>query len=167
MTSDESTFETDDPMGLQRALEVAGFRRDSKLGGILHAGKVSFREVSPHDSLHVVIDGNQVSAHVDRISPLHSRRRGRRRYSWTRVVAHNVAVLTDDISRRIRGLHGHNRCELDCEVVWVDDEDLSHPGDKPSPADDEDLVCLPTADGGPDNNPGPPSGWEPGGRDWT
>ncbi|MGH9188868.1 MAG: hypothetical protein ACRD0Q_02360 [Acidimicrobiales bacterium] len=128
MSGKESTFTTDDPLGMQQALETAGFRRDSKLGGIFHPGKTSFREVSAHDSLHVVIDGDQVSAHVDRISPLQPRSEGSCRYSWTRILAHNVAGVADDIRRRVGGLHGKQRCELDCEVVWVDDEQISGGG---------------------------------------
>jgi len=107
----------------ERALEGAGFRRDSRLGAILHGRKTSFREVATRDSLHVVIDGQQVSAHVDRISPLNHGRDGRCRYGWLSVLAHNVAVLVDKLHRRLQGLRDQHRCELDCEIVWVDDED--------------------------------------------
>lgn len=129
MTVEERTFRTDDLQGLQRALEAAGLHRDSRLGGILHPGKISFREASARDSLHVLIDGNRVSAHVDRFSPLHRRGEGDCRYSWPRVVAHNIAFLVDDMSRRVRGHRGNHRCNLECEVVWVDD---GHGSETPS-----------------------------------
>ena len=97
------------------------FRRDSLLGGIFHLGRISYREISPVDSLHVVIRGDRVSAHVDEVSPLVVRADGTTRYAWGRVVAHNLAVLVADVSRRIRGLHGRQRCNLRCEAVDVDD----------------------------------------------
>ena len=106
------------------ALEAnASFRRDSFWGGILHPGKVSYREIADTDSLHILIDGNRVSAHVDEISPLQFCADGTVRYSLHRVVAHNVAVARGDLMRRLRGTHGRQRCNMACEVVWVDDED--------------------------------------------
>ncbi len=98
------------------------FRRDSLLGGIFHLGRISFREVSPVDSLHVVIRGERVSAHVDDVSPLVIRADGTTRYAWGRVVSHNLAVLVADVSRRIRGLAGDQRCNLRCEAVHVEDD---------------------------------------------
>jgi hypothetical protein len=97
------------------------FRRDSLLGGIFHLGRVSYREISPTDSLHVVIVGDRVSAHVDEVSPLVVRSDGTTRYAWGRVVAHNLAVLVADVRRRVRGLHGRQRCDLRCEAQVVDD----------------------------------------------
>jgi len=112
------------PCELLDALEAnARFRRDSFLGGIFHPGKISYREVSPTDSLHILIDGNNVSAHVDDVSPLRVRADGTSRYAWGRVVAHNVLVLVGDASRRLRGVHGAQRCNLHCESEWHDDED--------------------------------------------
>ncbi len=93
------------------------FRRDSLLGGMFHPGWISYREISPVDSLHVCIRGDRVSAHVDDVSPLVVRGDGRARYAWARVVAHNVAVLLTDVARRARGLQGHERCNLRCEAV--------------------------------------------------
>lgn len=100
------------------------------MGSIFHPGKASFREVSPIDSVHIVIDGNRVSAHVDQICPLDcdsgaSSQYSSSQYSWLRVVAHNVSGLAADIGRRIRGRHGQQRCTLECEIVWVDDESIA------------------------------------------
>ncbi len=111
---------------LIRALEAnTSFRRDSFWGGILHPGKVSYREVSTTDSLHILIDGaGDVSAHVDDVSPLRRRPDGSCRYAWGRVVAHNVLVVIEDAARRLRGVHGVQRCTLHCDVEWYDDEDV-------------------------------------------
>ncbi len=97
------------------------YRRDSLLGGIFHPGYVSYREASPVDSLHIVIRGDRVSAHVDDVSPVVVRPDGTTRYAWGRVLAHNVAVVLTDVARRIRGLHGRQRCNLRCEATLVDD----------------------------------------------
>jgi hypothetical protein len=97
------------------------FRRDTFLGGILHPGRTSFRELSATDSLHVLIQGTRVTAHVDEISPLVVRPNGTHRYAWGRVVAHNLLVLTGDVTRRLRGQRGKQRCELECEIEWFDD----------------------------------------------
>lgn len=97
------------------------FRRDSLLGGIFHLGRISFREIAPTDSVHIVIRGDRVSAHVDDVSPLVIRPDGTSRYAWGRVVTHNLAVLVADVSRRMRGLHGRQRCNLRCEAVLDDD----------------------------------------------
>ena len=109
---------------LLRALEANGqFRRDSVLGGCFHPGKISYREVSPTESLHILIDGDKVSAHVDDVSPLRVRADGSSRYAWGRVLAHNLLVVIGDAGRRLRGVHGDHRCNLHCEVEWHDDED--------------------------------------------
>jgi NRPS condensation-like uncharacterized protein len=110
---------TDDPLGLVRALEASDrFRRDSRLGRILHRGAVSFREVSPTDSLHVLIDGNRVWAHVDRVSPLVvGPDRQSPRYSPARVLAHTVtgvAGVAGDVSRWLRGVRRDHRCYPGC-----------------------------------------------------
>ncbi len=114
---------TADPLGLIRALDASErFHRDSRLGSIFHPGKVSYRETSPTNSLHILIDGNHVSAHVDEVSPLKCNPDGSARYAWGPVVAHNLAGLLADLGRRVRGRHGEQRCGLECELVWVDDE---------------------------------------------
>jgi hypothetical protein len=107
---------------LLKALEAdPRFRRDSLLGGIFHLGRISYREISPTDSLHIVILGDKVSAHVDEISPLRLRADGSSRYAWGRVLAHNLLVLIGDAARRLRGRHGGQRCDLHCEAEWFDD----------------------------------------------
>jgi hypothetical protein len=97
------------------------FHRDSFLGGIFHLGRLSYREVSPVESLHIVIKGDRVSAHVDDVSPLLMRADGTCRYAWGRVVAHNAAVMIGDVARRMRGLQGSHRCNLRCTAELVED----------------------------------------------
>ena len=60
------------------------FHRDSGFGRIYHPGSVSLRENAPTDSLHIVIHGDHISAHVDRVSPLGARPDQPSRYSVTR-----------------------------------------------------------------------------------
>ncbi|HEV2767603.1 MAG TPA: hypothetical protein VGV63_07850 [Acidimicrobiales bacterium] len=98
------------------------FHRDTGLGKLFHLGKVSFREVSPVDSLHILIDGNRISAHVDEISPLRRRPDGSISYSLLRVLAHNVSGACAHVVRLVRGRNGEQRCNLECQVVWVDDD---------------------------------------------
>ena len=106
----------------------ASFRRDSFWGGILHPGKVSFREIAVTDSLHILIDGSgDVSAHVDDVSPLRLRADGSCRYAWGRVLAHNALVVIEDAARRLRGVHGVQRCTLHCDVEWYDDDNEGEP----------------------------------------
>ena len=129
-TTDSPPVDLDSPIVLEniatcdllKALEAnPRFRRDSLLGGIFHLGRISYREVSPTDSLHIVIAGEQVSAHVDEISPLRLQADGSSRYAWGRVLAHNLLVLIGDTARRVRGQHGVQRCDLHCKAEWVDD----------------------------------------------
>lgn len=123
------------PCDLIKALEANGrFRRDSVLGGIFHPGKLSYREISPTDSLHILIHGAKVSAHVDEISPLRLRADGSSTYAWGHVLAHNVLVVIGDAARRLRGLNGAQRCNLHCEVEWFDE-------------DGDDGACENTCDG--------------------
>ncbi|MDQ3897437.1 MAG: hypothetical protein M3326_09400 [Actinomycetota bacterium] len=98
------------------------FRKDSVLGGLFHLGWVSYRELSPTESLHVVIRGDRVSAHVDDISPLVLRPDGSYRYAWGRVVVHNLLVIVGDVARRVRGLQGRQRCNLRCQVEVVEED---------------------------------------------
>jgi len=110
-------------LDLRHALEGdQRFRRDSRLGAILHPGKISFREISATNSLHVLIERDRVSAHVDEISPLVIRPDGSCRYSWGRVVAHNLVVVLTDFGRRLRGHAGRQRCNLRCQAEWVQDD---------------------------------------------
>ncbi len=99
-----------------RALETSGrFRRDSGLGAIYHRGKSSYRELTPVNSLHVIIDEDGISGHVDRISPLKFRRDGTAGYSPTRVVAHNLSGISHHLASLVRG-RARERCDLRCDL---------------------------------------------------
>lgn len=85
---------------LERALDADDkFRRDSGAGSIYHRGAASFREIRATDSVHIIINGDEVSAHVDRVSPLKVRPDGSSRYAFTRVIAHNVAGMVGQVTR--------------------------------------------------------------------
>jgi hypothetical protein len=105
----------------------------------------------PTDAVHISIDGTHVSAHVDDVSPVKAGSDGRARYSWPRVVVHNLFGIAGDVARRLRGRHGQQRCCLDCEVVWVDEDTV-------------DVVCeeieCPTSSGD-ETPPRPAVGREP------
>jgi NRPS condensation-like uncharacterized protein len=104
-----------DPVGLFRRLETSGrFHRDSGLGRMFHPGSVSLRENRPSDSLHIVIRHNRVAAHIDRVSPLRLHPARPPRYSLRRAVAHNLAGMTEDAVRLLRGRQGDHRSELAC-----------------------------------------------------
>ena len=99
-------FTTEDPARLVRELEESGrFRRDTRLGSIFHRGQVSLREVAPTHSLHITVGkGNQVSAHVDRYSPLAVNQPEQlARYALHRVAAHNLADVVGELARLIPG----------------------------------------------------------------
>jgi hypothetical protein len=114
------------PADLLKALDAnPRFHRDSRLGGIFHPGKVSYREISALDSVHILLDGDRVSAHVDDVSPLVVRADGTCTYAWGRVLAHNLLVMIGDLGRRVRGLAGRQRCNLQCQTEWVDDTEDS------------------------------------------
>jgi hypothetical protein len=107
-----------DPVALLRHLELSGrFHRDSRVGRMYHPGMVSLRENVPTDSLHVSVDGNRVTAHVDEVSPLAVEADGQSRYSVPRTVAHNLSGMARDLVLLVRGRQGDHRCELDCE--WI------------------------------------------------
>lgn len=109
----------DDPVGLIHRLEAARrFHRDSGFGRIFHPSSVSFRENLPTDSLHIVVNGNHISAHVDRVSPLGIRAERPSRYSLQRAVAHNLAGAAQSLLLLLRGRQGDHRSEIDCEWVW-------------------------------------------------
>ncbi|HEX3424983.1 MAG TPA: hypothetical protein VHT30_02560 [Acidimicrobiales bacterium] len=115
--------ETESDSPLRRALERSRrFHRDSAIGGILHLGKISYRELAPTDAVHITIAGSHISAHVDDVSPVKQCADGRSRYSWMLVLVHNVLGIASEVGRRLRGRGGQQRCNLDCEVVWVDDD---------------------------------------------
>lgn len=109
--------------GLLADLVAGGrFCRDTRLGGILHPGVVSLREVTDGDSLHVCIDAeDRLSVHVDRFSPVAGgRENGCCRYSVRAVVAHLAAHLAAQAHRLASGARGRHRCRLQCELVEVD-----------------------------------------------
>ncbi len=111
--------------GLIRALDTSErFRRDGRLSGIFHPGRISYRELSPRDSLHIIVDGSRVSAHIDEVCPLRCKPDGEATFSLPRVLAHNLHGVASDVGRRLRGRHGEQRCNLGCEVVWVDDDQI-------------------------------------------
>jgi hypothetical protein len=108
---------------LRRAIEQSQrFHSDTMLGRLLHRGTASYRELSPVDAVHITIAGNRISAHVDDVSPVKQCADGKTRYSWARVLAHNVFVIGNNLARRLRGGHGNHRCDLACELVWVDED---------------------------------------------
>lgn len=100
------------------------FHRDNLLGRLFHLGTVSYRQVSDTDSLHVAVrPDNRISVHVDRVSPL-VRVGGRCRYSITRAIVHNVVHLGECVGRLVRHERGRHACHLDCEIVWIPDDEL-------------------------------------------
>ena len=118
-----------DPVALFRHLESSRrFRRDTGIGRIFHPGELSFRESRPTDSLHVVINGNRIKAHVDQVSPLEGQARRPARYSLRRAVAHNLAGMAHDLILLLRGRQGDHRSEIDCEWSW-------DPGGGPHPCE--------------------------------
>ncbi|MEX2619336.1 MAG: hypothetical protein WD250_03870 [Egibacteraceae bacterium] len=98
------------------------FRRDSGLGRIFHPGTVSYRQAVPENSLHILIDGNRVSAHIDRVSPLASESDGALQYPLWRVIAHNICGMARDVVRFLGGIRGDGRCDPSCDWVDVDEE---------------------------------------------
>lgn len=97
------------------------FCRDTPVGGILHRGTVSLREISDGDSLHVCVDGgDRVTVHVDHLSPVAGARAdGTCRYSVGAVVAHLLGHVRDQVQRATSGVRGRHRCRLECELVEV------------------------------------------------
>ncbi|HVL03500.1 MAG TPA: HAD-IB family hydrolase [Acidimicrobiales bacterium] len=93
----------EDPDVFVRDLEASGrFRRDTRLGSLYHRGEISLREVSPSHSLHITARGNEISAHVDRFSPLaHHQPEHGCRYALHRIAAHNLTGMASDLARLI------------------------------------------------------------------
>lgn len=137
---DQADLAAADPGALLKSLESSErFRRDTGLGAIYHPGKLSFREVKPTDSLHIIIDGDKISAHIDDISPFKCRADGTVRYSLSRIVAHNLAGMSSDLLRLARGRVKRQRCKLECEQVWVDDDPAAGAA---APPDDDHHGCA-------------------------
>jgi NRPS condensation-like uncharacterized protein len=98
----------------RRLVSSGRFHRDSGFGRIYHPGSVSLRENAPSDSLHIVVHGDHISAHVDKVSPLGDKRG----YSVPRAALHNVVGAAQDLVRLLRGRKGDHRSHLDCAWVW-------------------------------------------------
>ena len=112
-----------DPVAFFRRLVSSGrFHEDSGLGRLYHPGSVSLRENARADSLHIVVHGDHISAHVDKVSPL-----GTGRYSLPRAALHNVVGAAQDVVRLLRGRKGDHRSHLDCAWVWEGYESTADP----------------------------------------
>ena len=113
------------PMDFAELQSSGRFVRDSRVGGMFHAGQVPFREDSPKESLHVSVgQDNRVSVHIDRFSPLAKRKPGKRRgYSVRRVILHNVGIVVDYVILVVHRRFGEQRCELECVRICDDDDD--------------------------------------------
>jgi NRPS condensation-like uncharacterized protein len=124
-----------DPVRLFLHLEASRrFHRDTGLGRVFHPGSLSLRENLAHDSLHVVVHRDRISAHVDRVSPLRLRPAGTPRYSVRRAAAHNLAGMAKDAMRLLRGRQGDHRSALDCR--WGREPSVApgNPGDLLDPS---------------------------------
>lgn len=127
---DRANAALSDPVTFLRSLELRGrFHRDTGFGRVYHPGGLSLRENRRTDSLHVVVTGDHVAAHVDRVSPLEAHPEHPSRYSFTRAAAHNVVGAAHDFVRLLRGRQGDNRSHLDCKWVW------DRAAAEPTPAD--------------------------------
>lgn len=100
-------FRVEDAGAFLREVEETGrFRRDTRLGALFHRGKISLREVTASDSLHITVEpDNRVSAHVDRYSPLAKVQTddAKPRYSLLGIAAHNITGMAADAARLIPG----------------------------------------------------------------
>ncbi len=119
---------------LRRLVSSGRFHRDSGLGRIYHPGSVSLRENTASDSLHIVVNDDHISAHVDRVSPLDGLPDRRSRYSISRAAAHNVVGAAQDLARLLRGRKGDHRSHLDCAWVWDGNQQAPDPADLIDPS---------------------------------
>lgn len=136
-----------DPLGLVEHLQATGrFCRDTVVGGALHWGKVSLREISDEDSLHITLAGNRLTAHIDRLSPLHRDHSDSwmARYSVTRAIAHTLAHVRDAVLRFLTGTPGTHRVELVCERREIEEENACE-GPSESDAVDRELETVTSA----------------------
>ncbi len=125
-TPDGSQQDSSSRVTFEELTATGRFVRDTHLGGMFHKGQVSLREDSPRGSLHVSLkEGNRISVHLDRYSPLAEararRRPSRSRYSVVRVVVHNVGIVVDYVVLFVTRRFGEHRCELECEKVEIVD----------------------------------------------
>jgi hypothetical protein len=84
-------FTVKDRLSFFSSLLASGrFCVDTAVGGMLHRGATSVREISTGDSLHLILSsGDGVSAHIDAISPVAGRQEGGLcRYEPTAAAAH-------------------------------------------------------------------------------
>lgn len=126
------------PIAVLGRLEAAGrFHRDTGFGRILHPGSASFRENRTTQSLHVVVNGDHIGAHVDRISPLVLNPDNPTRYSVQRAAVHNAAGIAQDLISVLRGRQGDHRSELDCEWIWAPDGSVPDPADLLDPGESD------------------------------
>ena len=115
-----------DPVALLRHLDESGrFHRDGRIGRVFHPGMISLRENVEEDSLHISVDGNHLSAHVDVVSPMAADSDGPSRYSLRQAAMHNVHGAAQDFIWLVRGRQGDHSCVLDCE--WVADDKSRSP----------------------------------------
>lgn len=120
-------FDSADPDELVRRLDASDcFCRDTKVGRMYHPREVSFRELTPRDSLHVTFgEDRTVSTHIDRRSPLARRQPGGFcRYSPLRIVAHNITGALNDVLRLTIGRRTSTADYLVDHLV--DDHAVSH-----------------------------------------
>jgi len=107
---------------------------------------VSYREARATDSVHLVVNHDKVSVHIDRFSPLAVEGdTSWRRYAPLRMLAHGLVDVAGEATKLFGHRHEHPH-DLTCERVWVDDDaDLDHDADEKhdgdaddqSPGDDE------------------------------
>ncbi len=116
---------TEAPAGLFQNLAADGrFRRDSRWGRMFHPRTVSYREARATDSVHLVVNDDKVSVHIDRFSPLAVQgATSWRRYAPLRMLAHGLVDVVGEATSVLRGNHKHLH-DLTCERVWVDDDAL-------------------------------------------
>jgi len=111
------------PVGLFQNLASDGrFRRDSRWGRVFHPRTVSYREARATDSVHLVVNNDKVSVHIDRFSPLAVEgATSWRRYAPLRMLAHGLVDVAGEATSLLRRRHAHLH-DLTCERVWVDDD---------------------------------------------
>lgn len=111
---------TPHPDVLVRALEAhPQFRRDTSIGAIFHRGKISFRQVAARDSLHITIEGDRISSHIDRISPLNCNPDEASHYSVRSIAAHNLTGMVEDVVGWARGPQRFRRHRRNEQVTLV------------------------------------------------
>jgi NRPS condensation-like uncharacterized protein len=84
------------------------------------------------NSLHIVIHGDRIYAHIDTISPLVFEPDGSARFSIVKAVryslrysiTHNLSSLVETAERALSGSWNEHRCDLVCELVELDDDQL-------------------------------------------